>query len=82
LVGLTERDREKVGERKSVYVGERERERRSERESNLPEATGDLSVYDQRSIPNSFCSHRKLSEAALSKIDGWLERASERARAR
>jgi len=82
LVGLTERDREKVGERKSVCVGERERERRSERESNLPEATGDLSVYDQRSIPNSFCSHRKLSEAALSKIDGWLERASERARAR
>lgn len=50
MVVLTEPDREKVGERKSVCVWERERERNRigarERESNLPEATGDLSIYD------------------------------------
>lgn len=77
---------EKVRERERVCVGERDRDREregeSESESNLPGALGNFSIYDQRSIPNSFCSHRKLSEAAQSKIDGRLERASERARAR
>lgn len=81
-LGWFNRARQRESWREKECVCGREREREGARESNLPEATGDLSVYDQRSIPNSFCSHRKLSEAALSKIDGWLERASERARAR
>jgi len=83
LVVLTEPDREKVGERKSVCVWERERERNRigarEREQPTWGNWGLIDIRYQRSIPNSFCSHRKLSEAALSKIDGWLERASERA---